>query len=185
MELSRASEWFDSSGGYIPQVGTDVILCALRTENGRLVMRFLDVLSFELDIELNVSDLNRVISFVNAQRYLSGNSKVSLKTTINSSTLSQADDKKSIVSDWFLYHPRHPSPTSKNVVDLTEILTKIDDRLSADLMNPENKEKEFYLLRFENEAQEALEILISRVDINRIIDYHQTLQALLNRGSNR
>ncbi len=178
MELTKISEWFDGTSDYLPQVGSDVILMPLFVKDDWLVLRFLDHLGIGINLELCSSDLHRIICFIKAQRALKG------LTTGKGIILSEgeqppADGKNSALTEWFIddgiYRPQYES-----AVYLTEILCKLDgdDRLSADFPDPENEEKESYLLHFQSLTGNALEILLSRIDADRIIYFEESRQSL-------
>lgn len=204
MELTRISEWFDGTSDYLPSVGSEVILMPILVRDDWLILRFLDHLGIGIDLELCSSDLYRIITFIKAQRI----SKVS-NSGIN--TISEkrgqlnflnhytnfsrgktqipkkkeqppADGKISTLTEWFIDDSIH-QPSKEPAVYLTEILCKNDgdDRLSADSSDRESKEKEFYLLHFQSPTGSALEILLSRVDANRIIYFEESRQSLIMR----
>lgn len=181
MELTKISEWFDCTSDYLPQVGSDVILMPLLVKDDRLILRFVDHLGIGIDLELCSSDLYRIIVFIKAQRAL----KASVK---GNCTIPQereeppADGQVSAITEWFVYDGVY-QPQYESAVSLTEILCKIDgdDRLSADSLNPEDREKEFYLLHFQSPTGNALEVLLSRIDADRIIYFEESRQSLRQR----
>lgn len=200
MELTRISEWFGDISGYLPSVGSEVILMPLLVRDGWLVLRFLDHLGIGIDLELCSSDLHRIIAFVKTQRALkASNGEKSIipqkknqlnflnhytnvscgKTQIpKKKEQPPADGKISTLTEWFVDNGTY-KPEKENAV-LTDILCKTDgdDELSAGLINPETREQEFYLLHFQVPEGNALEILLSRIDVNRIVYFEESRQSL-------
>lgn len=201
MELTKISEWFDGTSDYLPSVGSDVILMPLMVRDDLLYLRFVDHLGTGIDLELCSSDLHRIICFIKAQRALKGSNgarstnpqtknplnflnhytnSLDRKNTIpRQREQPPADGKISALTEWFLDDGTY-QPDREPTVCLTDILCKFDgdDRLSADSMNPENRDKEFYLLHFQAPSGNALEILLSRIDANRIIYFEESRQSL-------
>lgn len=181
MELTRISEWFDGTSDYLPQVGSDVILMPLLVRDDWLILRFVDHLGIGIDLELCSSDLHRIIIFIKAQRALKAPTR-GKGTILQKREQPPADGKNSALTEWFINDGIY-QPDREPTVCLTDILCKIDggDRLSADFVNPENREKEFYLLHFQSPTGNALEILLSRIDADRIIYFEESRQSLRRR----
>lgn len=200
MELTRISEWFGGISDYPPSVGSEVILMPLLVRDGWLVLRFLDHLGVGIDLELCSNDLHRIIVFVKTQRALktfNGGKDIIAQKENQLNFLNHytnlpcgktqipkkkeqppKDGKVSTLTEWFVNDGTY-KPEKENAV-LTDIFCKVSrgDRLSASLINSETRKQEFYLLHFQVPEGNDLEILLSRIDVNRIIYFEESRQSL-------
>lgn len=177
MELTRISEWFDRESGYIPQVGSDVVLYPILAQQDWLNLRFVDHLGLSLQLYLNPLDVERLITFVTVQRSLKLNEGKGLPSIAVTSNY-HLESQLSVLSNWCDENAGEIQEDGVNV-KLIDIKVKCQEHLSADLMNPENIGKEYYVLDFE--AQDdgmGLEILLSRIDVNRIIYFEDARRRL-------
>lgn len=177
MELTRISEWYDRENGYIPQVGSDVIMQPLLARQDWLIIRFMDHLGLSIELHLNPSVVDRLISFVKIQRYLKEEGGGAVPC-FRIRRKRPSDLILSAFSEWFNEGDGEIAETDIDA-QLVDIKVKVKDHLSADLMNPENTLKEYYILEFEAEDDHmGLDILLSRIDANRLIAYEESRRAL-------
>jgi hypothetical protein len=178
MELTRISQWYDRESGYIPQVGSDVILQPILAHEDWLNLRFMDHFGMSIEIYLSPLDVDRIIRFVTVQRYLKRTKGQGLPCLPGRHERS-SDLLSSAFSEWVDEAGGETRDVDINV-KLIDIKVKTHDHLSADIMNPKNKEKEYYILEFEAEDDGVgLDIVLSRIDANRIIFFEDARRCLL------
>lgn len=177
MELTRVSEWFDGESGYIPQVGSDVIMQPIIARQDWLIIRFMDHLGLRIELHLNPSNVDRIIVYVKTQRYLKKTNGAGIHYHQRREEC-PSDAILSAFSEWFDECGGEIADTDIDV-RLIDIKVKIEDHLSADIMNPENALKEYYLLEFRaDDDGMQLDILLSRIDIDRIIFFEESRRFL-------